>query len=59
MEIERATGAQQGPCWCAELHFGPDLLARIPQSARGMSCVCAACASAAALKEPGTAPSSS
>jgi hypothetical protein len=50
METERATGVPQGACWCMQAYFGPDLLARIPQSARGMSCVCAACAHDAALR---------
>ncbi len=47
MEIARATGVSQGPCWCSQLSFEPELLARIPQAARGKSCVCAACAKAA------------
>jgi len=44
MEVERATGIKQPPCWCTQTNFSADLLARIPQSARGKACVCAACA---------------
>ena len=47
MEVERATGVKQPPCWCTEASFGSALLAAIPQQARGKACVCAACAQAA------------
>ncbi|MBA4267466.1 MAG: hypothetical protein C0453_20530 [Comamonadaceae bacterium] len=43
MEIERATGLQQPPCWCVSATFSPDLLARIPADAGGKACVCATC----------------
>lgn len=45
MEVERATGMQQPPCWCTQADFTADLLARLPAAARGKACVCAACAS--------------
>jgi len=45
MELERATGQKQPPCWCTEQTFGVDVLARIPKMARGKACICAACAS--------------
>lgn len=45
MEAERLTGIPQGPCWCTQTHFPAELLARIPEPARGKACVCAACAS--------------
>jgi len=44
MEVERATGAKQPPCWCSQLTFEATLLARIPETAYGKACVCAACA---------------
>ena len=44
MEIERETGVRQGPCWCMQVDFAADLLARIPEPARDRSCVCATCA---------------
>lgn len=31
-------------CWCADVHFEPSLLARIPAEARRRACVCRACA---------------
>lgn len=48
MEVERASGVQQPPCWCAQTVFTAELLARIPEPARGTACLCAACARAAA-----------
>lgn len=43
MELERATGQPQGPCWCVNASFPPDLLARLPEQAEGKACICAAC----------------
>jgi len=43
MEIERATGQPQAPCWCVSESFDPALLDRIPAEARGQACVCSAC----------------
>ena len=48
MEIERATGQSQPPCWCTKVDFGADLLAQVPEVARGRACICAACAARAA-----------
>lgn len=47
MQLERASGVKQPPCWCTQASFSPELLARIPEPARGKACICAACASAA------------
>ncbi len=44
MEAERETGIQQPPCWCTQIDFSADLLARIPADARGKDCICPACA---------------
>ena len=44
VEIERETGVAQGPCWCTNLDFTSDLLARVPAAAQGTACICAACA---------------
>lgn len=30
MEIERATGIAQPPCWCMAVDFSAELLARVP-----------------------------
>jgi hypothetical protein len=54
MEIERETGTKQAACWCAQVDFSADLLARVPADARNQACICAACASA----QPETRPSS-
>jgi hypothetical protein len=48
MEIERATGVKQAPCWCSQVRFEASLLSRIPEHARGKSCLCRSCAQAEA-----------
>jgi hypothetical protein len=55
MEMERASGVAQGPCWCTNMDFTSELLARVPASALGTACICAACA-AQQLKAPGGPP---
>lgn len=47
MELEKASGEPQPPCWCMDQRFTPELLARIPTAARGAACVCQRCARAA------------
>jgi len=44
MELERATGVPQPPCWCTQVKFEPALLAQVPPDAQGLACVCPACA---------------
>jgi hypothetical protein len=44
MEIERATGEKQPPCWCMQVDFGAELIARVPPQQQGVACICAACA---------------
>jgi len=44
MEMEKATGQKQPPCWCTQATFSAELLARIPDALRNQACVCAACA---------------
>ncbi|HEY8049878.1 MAG TPA: cysteine-rich CWC family protein [Ramlibacter sp.] len=44
MELERATGEQQPPCWCTRVEFSADLLARVPLEAKDRACLCPACA---------------
>lgn len=44
MEVEKTTGQKQPPCWCMQVTFSADLLARIPDTLRDQACVCAACA---------------
>jgi hypothetical protein len=45
MEIEKATGVKQAACWCVGMDFSADLLAKVPASAQGQACICAACLS--------------
>lgn len=44
MEVARATGEPQGPCWCTTVEFAPALLDRVPVAAKGTACICARCA---------------
>ena len=44
MELELATGMKQPPCWCTQVDFNRDVLARVPNEARGQACICRACA---------------
>ena len=48
MEVERATGAKQPPCWCTGLDFSGELLEKLPAESRGKACICNACAAAGA-----------
>jgi hypothetical protein len=43
MEIEKLTGEKQGPCWCTQIDFSADLLARVPPEAQAKACICADC----------------
>jgi hypothetical protein len=44
MEVQRETGVAQGPCWCTKVDFSTELLARVPQQAKRLACICPACA---------------
>jgi hypothetical protein len=44
MEVEKATGQLQPPCWCVAVTFEPAVLAQLPDASRGVACICAACA---------------
>jgi len=44
MEVERLTGQKQPPCWCAQVDFSADLLARVAPEAQRLACICPACA---------------
>jgi len=48
MEVQRETGVAQGPCWCTQVDFGAELLARVPPGARDQACICPNCARGAA-----------
>lgn len=36
-----------GKCWCEDVNFTPELLARVPETARDKACICQRCAVAA------------
>jgi len=44
MEIAKATGQPQAPCWCAQVRIDPAALAALPPPAWGRACLCRACA---------------
>ncbi|NDP37879.1 MAG: cysteine-rich CWC family protein [Rhodoferax sp.] len=46
-QLERMTGIPQPACWCKQVTFGAELLARVPEPARRQACICVACAQAA------------
>jgi hypothetical protein len=50
------TDAYKGPCWCVRETFPPDLLARVPEAARRVACVCRRCVLAAQSAEAHTRP---
>ena len=54
MEIERATGKKQPPCWCNEVTFSAELLSRLPDNAVNRACICARCASGQDVLRVGT-----
>jgi hypothetical protein len=54
MEVERATGQPQPPCWCTTTRFPADLLARLPAQAAGKACICAACLATRTAEPPDT-----
>jgi hypothetical protein len=44
-------------CWCTEVRFSPEALARVPAEQRGRACLCRRCAEGSAIKtEAGAAP---
>jgi hypothetical protein len=44
MEVERASGQKQPPCWCTQVDFNRELLESLPAESRGLACICRACA---------------
>jgi hypothetical protein len=47
-------GSSTSRCWCEDVTMGADLLAKVPEAAKGTVCICRACA-LAALKREGDA----
>jgi hypothetical protein len=44
MEVERETGQTQPPCWCMAADFSNAPLTNLPETMRGLACICARCA---------------
>ena len=44
MEAQKASSQPQLPCWCTQVDFGAELLARVPEQARRLACICERCA---------------
>ncbi len=38
------TGTFDASCWCRDVTFSADLLARVPEAARDKACICRRCA---------------
>jgi hypothetical protein len=55
-ECQSASSSYKGKCWCAREDFSPDLLARIPEEARNVVCVCRRCVVAANFAEAKARP---
>jgi hypothetical protein len=45
METAKQAGQPVGVCWCVNVSFSPELLARVPAVAQRQACICQACAS--------------
>jgi hypothetical protein len=41
-------GSFDTPCWCRDVTFSADLLARVPAAQAGRACICPRCAQSAA-----------
>jgi len=46
MEIARSTGNQPERCWCFDADFSADIMALVPDEAKGRACICTKCAGA-------------
>ncbi len=43
--VPARTGRFDQPCWCTELTFRPEVLARVPADLQRKACLCRVCAS--------------
>jgi len=50
MEMARAKGTKPERCWCMDAEFTPEVLALLPNEAKGKACICAKCVSSVGLK---------
>ena len=46
------TGEVAAPCWCVNVSFSPELLARVPAAAQRKACICLACATQTQIHTP-------
>jgi len=44
MEVAKQTGQPITTCWCVNVAFSPELIARVPVAAQRKACICKACA---------------
>jgi Cysteine-rich CWC len=44
MEVAKVSGQAAAKCWCANVSFSPELLAKVPAAAQRKACICQACA---------------
>ncbi|WP_310614301.1 cysteine-rich CWC family protein [Limnohabitans sp.] len=44
MEVGKANGQPVAKCWCVDVSFSPELLAKVPAAAQNKACICQACA---------------
>jgi hypothetical protein len=47
--VAAASASFDTPCWCVDVRFSDDVLARVPVAQRGRACVCRRCAEAGAI----------
>jgi hypothetical protein len=43
MEVAKATGQPIAECWCVNVSFSAELLAKVPAAAQKKACICQAC----------------
>ncbi len=44
--VPAVSGSFEVSCWCKDVSFSSELLARVPEEARQRACVCRTCATA-------------
>jgi hypothetical protein len=44
MAAAKHSGQAVSPCWCVQVSFSADLLARVPEAAQNKACICETCA---------------
>jgi hypothetical protein len=46
-----AAGKPSERCWCTDVVVPVDLIAALPEAARGVACLCAACVAEARIRD--------